>query len=192
MIMQSCVQLGLASLLSHPLQLLLPGTTWVQGILKCLYEKNGVSKDSRISSRNWLLQAVPWIELLDREEFSALTSPRVLTTHETYNGIAWSPETKAKYIYLSRNPKDVALSHSNCPIRTHNLCHVTGYQPIRDQYFLIRSVSMQARLTIKSSFSERTSTMMICLHLLRCSTWVRYPTGPGTHTTWTTWRTSTT
>eukprot|EP00116_Pleurobrachia_bachei_P015694 sb/3475956/ len=26
------------------------------------------------------------------------------------------------------------------PIRTHYLGHVTGYQPIRDQYFLIRSV----------------------------------------------------
>eukprot|EP00116_Pleurobrachia_bachei_P007017 sb/3467279/ len=26
------------------------------------------------------------------------------------------------------------------PIRTRYLCHVTGYQPIRDQYFLIRSV----------------------------------------------------
>ena len=26
------------------------------------------------------------------------------------------------------------------PIRTHYLGHVTGYQPIRDQYLLIRSV----------------------------------------------------
>ena len=26
------------------------------------------------------------------------------------------------------------------PIRTRNLGHVTGYQPIRDQYFLVRSV----------------------------------------------------
>eukprot|EP00116_Pleurobrachia_bachei_P017506 sb/3477768/ len=28
----------------------------------------------------------------------------------------------------------------NRPIRTRYLCHVTGYQPIRDQYFPIRSV----------------------------------------------------
>eukprot|EP00116_Pleurobrachia_bachei_P015642 sb/3475904/ len=30
---------------------------------------------------------------------------------------------------------------SKQPIRTRYLGHVTGYQPIRDQYFLIRSVS---------------------------------------------------
>ena len=29
---------------------------------------------------------------------------------------------------------------SKQPIRTRYLGHVTGYQPIRDQYFLIRSV----------------------------------------------------
>eukprot|EP00116_Pleurobrachia_bachei_P017069 sb/3477331/ len=32
---------------------------------------------------------------------------------------------------------------SKQPIRTRYLCHVTGYQPIKDQYFLIRSVSTQ-------------------------------------------------
>ena len=29
---------------------------------------------------------------------------------------------------------------SKQPIRARYLCHVTGYQPIRDQHFLIRSV----------------------------------------------------
>lgn len=95
------------------------GTLWVQQILKCLYEKNGVCKDSRISSRNNLPQAVPWIELLDIEEFNAMTSPRVMTTHETYNNIAWRPGTGAKYIYLSRNPRDVAVSYYH---------HISGYR----------------------------------------------------------------
>eukprot|EP00116_Pleurobrachia_bachei_P011385 sb/3471647/ len=38
------------------------------------------------------------------------------------------------------NPRDTGTC--GCvPIRTRYLDHVTGYQPIRDQYFLIRSVS---------------------------------------------------
>eukprot|EP00116_Pleurobrachia_bachei_P015765 sb/3476027/ len=36
---------------------------------------------------------------------------------------------------------------SKQPIRTRYLGHVTGYQPIRDQYFLIRSVPDFTRLT---------------------------------------------
>jgi len=95
------------------------GTMWIQQILKCLYEKNGVSKDCRISSRNQLTQAVPWIELMDRDEFGALTSPRIMTTHETYQNIAWSQGTKAKYIYLGRNPKDVCVSY---------YYHISGYR----------------------------------------------------------------
>lgn len=86
------------------------GTTWVQMILKCLYEKNGVSKDARISSRNQLSQALPWIELMEREEFDGMSSPRIMTTHEAYKDVVYAPESKAKYIYLSRNPKDVAVS----------------------------------------------------------------------------------
>ena len=35
-----------------------------------------------------------------------------------------------------QEPTDI----SKQPIRTRYLGHVTGYQPIRDQYFLIRSV----------------------------------------------------
>ncbi|XP_063684821.1 amine sulfotransferase-like [Bolinopsis microptera] len=95
------------------------GTLWVQQILKCLYERNGVNKDSRISLRNNLSQAVPWIELLDIEEFNAMTSPRVMTTHETYNNLAWRPGTKTKYIYLTRNPKDVLVSYFH---------HMSGYR----------------------------------------------------------------
>ena len=34
------------------------------------------------------------------------------------------------------------------PIRTRYLGHVTGYQPIRDQYFLIRSVPVLAEATM--------------------------------------------
>ena len=33
-----------------------------------------------------------------------------MTTHEAYKDVVYAPESKAKYIYLSRNPKDVAVS----------------------------------------------------------------------------------
>eukprot|EP00116_Pleurobrachia_bachei_P013984 sb/3474246/ len=36
--------------------------------------------------------------------------------------------------------KVMAIENLNRPIRTLYLGHVTGYQPIRDQYFLVRSV----------------------------------------------------
>ena len=87
------------------------GTLWVQQMLKLLLEGGGINKECRVVSQNSLDKAVPWIEKMNREEFNALPSPRVLTTHETYNAVAWQPGTCAKYIYLSRNPKDVAVSY---------------------------------------------------------------------------------
>ena len=40
------------------------------------------------------------------------------------------------FVSFHQEPTDT----SKQPIRTRYLGHVTGYQPIRDQYFLIRSV----------------------------------------------------
>eukprot|EP00116_Pleurobrachia_bachei_P012483 sb/3472745/ len=40
---------------------------------------------------------------------------------------------------------------SKQPIRTRYLGHVTGYQPIRDQYFLIRSTTLQCIVLILHS-----------------------------------------
>ena len=41
---------------------------------------------------------------------------------------------------IIRTPHLETTGFSKQPIRTRYLAHVTGYQPIRDQYFLIRSV----------------------------------------------------
>eukprot|EP00116_Pleurobrachia_bachei_P006372 sb/3466634/ len=52
---------------------------------------------------------------------------------------------------------DVTTEMSKQPIRTRYLGHVTGYQPIRDQYFLIRSVpaprGMGGDLSLSLSFT---------------------------------------
>ena len=71
-----------------------------------------------------------------------MTSPRVMTTHETYNNIAWRPGTKTKYIYLSRNPRDVAVSYYH---------HISGYR-----FFVIIQIRgsdqvLRSRVQIKCS-----------------------------------------
>eukprot|EP00116_Pleurobrachia_bachei_P011877 sb/3472139/ len=58
---------------------------------------------------------------------------------------------------------------SKQPIRTRYLGHVTGYQPIRDQYFMIRSVPGVLLLTPHSLFrwynrgSSTSSSSPLCL-----------------------------
>lgn len=48
----------------------------------------------------------------DRIDVRALPSPRLLHTHLTYDVIpkGKTDDTKCKYIYVMRNPKDVAVS----------------------------------------------------------------------------------
>ena len=48
----------------------------------------------------------------DRIDVTALPSPRLLHTHLTYDVIpkGKTDDTKCKYIYVMRNPKDVAVS----------------------------------------------------------------------------------
>eukprot|EP00116_Pleurobrachia_bachei_P008383 sb/3468645/ len=49
-------------------------------------------------------------------------------------------EGEKEYLAVSTVPQP-GTETSKQPIRTRYLCHVTGYQPIRDQYFLIRSMA---------------------------------------------------
>ena len=47
---------------------------------------------------------------------------------------------KTDYLELNDPELQEQTGPSKQPIRTHSLAHVTGYQPIRDQYFLTRTV----------------------------------------------------
>ena len=46
-------------------------------------------------------------------DINILSSPRILKTHFTYNIIlkGTTKDSKCKYIYVARNPKDVAVSY---------------------------------------------------------------------------------
>ena len=46
-------------------------------------------------------------------DIRTLPSPRLLKTHLSYDGIpkGSSEDTKCKYIYIARNPKDAAVSN---------------------------------------------------------------------------------
>ena len=67
-----------------------------------------------------LEERVPFLERLihpraQRPDINTLSSPRILKTHLTYNIIPKSANesNKCKYIYVARNPKDVAVSYFN-------------------------------------------------------------------------------
>ena len=82
------------------------GTTWMQQIVKLMANngvENGIDHDVFI----------PWIELMTLEEIESMSSPRFFKSHLPYHlmpGGGDPANTKAKYIYVIRNPKDAAVS----------------------------------------------------------------------------------
>ena len=82
------------------------GTTWTQQIVK-LIANNGV--ETGIDSDEF----VPWHEHMSLEEMESMPSPRFFKSHLPYQlmpGGGDPANTKAKYISVIRNPKDVAVS----------------------------------------------------------------------------------
>ena len=82
------------------------GTTWMQQIVK-LIANNGVETHVNVDV------CVPWMELMSLTEIESMSSPRFFKTHLPYQLMAGGGDpanTNAKYIYVLRNPKDVAVS----------------------------------------------------------------------------------
>ncbi|KAM4633223.1 sulfotransferase 2B1-like [Polymixia lowei] len=84
------------------------GTTWMQEILPLVLNGGDLTPVQTIP--NW--DRVPWLEetrtalVVDR-----LTSPRAMVTHLPYHLMPTSfYNSKAKVIYITRNPKDVVVS----------------------------------------------------------------------------------
>ena len=89
------------------------GTTWVQEIVWQIYNEGAISSAK-------LLFRFPFLEAracsADEEllvDFKSLPSPRLMKSHLTYSTVPKSADKAArcKYIYVARNPKDVAVSY---------------------------------------------------------------------------------
>ncbi|KAL9974597.1 hypothetical protein ACROYT_G011650 [Oculina patagonica] len=87
------------------------GTTWVQEIIWQIFNEGQV-KSSHIMERVPFLETSFNIGVLPHPDINTLPSPRIIKTHLPYHTTPKSAteDTKCKYIYLARNPKDVAVS----------------------------------------------------------------------------------
>lgn len=84
------------------------GNTWTRQIVKLL-RNNGVEDGKTISHTN------PWLEglaIYPEVDVDKLPRPRAFKSHFPYNLCPCGPPntTPCKYIYVMRNPKDVAVS----------------------------------------------------------------------------------
>ncbi|KAI5611995.1 sulfotransferase family 2, cytosolic sulfotransferase 3 [Silurus asotus] len=85
------------------------GTTWMQEILPSLL--NGGDPTPVLTIPSWI--RVPWLEqVCIPEVMHTLSAPRAFVSHMPFNLMPPSFFTsKAKVIYITRNPKDVAVSY---------------------------------------------------------------------------------
>ena len=88
------------------------GTTWTQEIVWQIHNEGKVSQEG-------IGRRVPYLEFATVEhsdtkkpDFEALSSPRLIKSHLTADIIPKGSDesSRCKYIYVSRNPKDVSVS----------------------------------------------------------------------------------
>ncbi|XP_066504298.1 sulfotransferase family 5A, member 1 [Hoplias malabaricus] len=85
------------------------GTTWMQEIVTLVSNRGDASKAQ--NQPNWA--RAPWLEQYYCPEILKTSQgPRLLTTHLPYQLLASAlRSSKAKVIYVARNPKDVVVSY---------------------------------------------------------------------------------
>jgi len=83
----------------------------VQEIVWQIHNEGAISSES-------ILKRVPFLERATNEKFplpdlKTLSSPRLIKSHLPYNHTpkSASKDARCKYIYIARNPKDVAVSY---------------------------------------------------------------------------------
>ena len=71
----------------------------------------------------------------DHTLIDAITGPRYIKTHNSYDFVAYSPDVACKYIYIARNPKDVCVSlwHHARGFAGNNVQCVIQYKDPRDR-----------------------------------------------------------
>ncbi|KAJ1083867.1 hypothetical protein NDU88_004022 [Pleurodeles waltl] len=84
------------------------GTTWMQEVLTLIYSKGDAILAKTIP--NWV--RAPWLEhTYFRDVLTDDEGPRFITSHLQYDILGPAlKRSKAKVIYVTRNPKDVAVS----------------------------------------------------------------------------------
>ena len=85
------------------------GTTWTQQIIR-LARNAGKDDGKKVSV------SVPWLEAIDsypEADVESLPKPRAFKSHSSYENMPCGlpSETPGRYIYVARNPKDVAVSY---------------------------------------------------------------------------------
>ena len=85
---------------------MISGTNWMREILWQLYN-NGEVSERKVFERVPLLERA--FDIKGQPGVRTLPSPRLISSHLTYDVI---PKGEGcKYIYIARNPKDVAVSY---------------------------------------------------------------------------------
>lgn len=100
------------------------GTTWLQEITWEIFN-DGATSTKPIGHR---------VQFFDEAKFPHTTqpdittqpSPRLMKTHQPFHAIpkGTSEASRCKYIYVARNPRDVAVSYYNFEIK---MAPLTGY-----------------------------------------------------------------
>ena len=89
------------------------GTTWVQEIVWQIYNEGAISSEKQIFRFPFFEDSACNANKQFLVDFKTLPSPRLIKTHLTHNTTPRSAnkDAQCKYIYVARNPKDVAVSH---------------------------------------------------------------------------------
>jgi hypothetical protein len=99
-------------LLSYPKT----GTFWLAEIVYNLAHPQGPTEDTP------RIHTIPLLEYIPYEQVETYPSTRYVKTHYPYEMIPKNPEQNLKYIYISRNPRDVLVS------LYHHMCGALEYE----------------------------------------------------------------
>ncbi|KAM9408279.1 sulfotransferase family 5A, member 1 [Pholidichthys leucotaenia] len=109
------------------------GTTWMQEIVTLIFSRGEPHLSQTVP--NWT--RAPWLEhyysvaLLE----AASNTPRVITTHLPHHLLGPALQgSKAKVIYISRNPKDVVVSFYHFHNMANFLPEVTSFSEFLNQF----------------------------------------------------------
>ena len=89
------------------------GTTWVQEIVWQICNEGAINSEKQIFRFPFFEASACNANKQFLVDFKTLPSPRLIKTHLTHNTTPRSAnkDAQCKYIYVARNPKDVAVSH---------------------------------------------------------------------------------